>query len=210
MQVMRAGLIVLSFAAQSGNALADGPPKLNVSPSCVAAVREGAILGRTESACMSDENSALDVIKKNWSMYSRANKDLCIGMVTTGGAPSYVELVSCLEIMRDAGMIHETLAGPIGIPANQSSPSAESATTANQASPGPESSTANAQSTEGGVSPATPENVRKRKNGRPERASGSSGSVAYKLPDFAKGSAGAPLPNHFRNCEGPAPLWCPH
>jgi hypothetical protein len=41
-------------------------------------------------------------MKQNWSKYSADDKTMCVGMEKAGGPASYVELVSCLEIMRDA------------------------------------------------------------------------------------------------------------
>ena len=49
-----------------------------------------------------DERSAEDVLTENWSKYDAADKTQCVGNVRTGGPASYVELLSCLEIMRDA------------------------------------------------------------------------------------------------------------
>jgi hypothetical protein len=40
--------------------------------------------------------------------YAAADKSECIGMVTTGGPASYVELLSCVEILRDARNIRNT------------------------------------------------------------------------------------------------------
>ena len=37
---------------------------------------------------------------------TKGDKGDCIGMVTTGGPASYVELLSCVEILRDARNIH--------------------------------------------------------------------------------------------------------
>jgi hypothetical protein len=41
-------------------------------------------------------------LQKNWSKYSGTDKQQCLGMEKTGGPSSYVELLSCLEIRRDA------------------------------------------------------------------------------------------------------------
>ncbi len=88
-------------------ALADSPPKLNVAPSCDAASRGAVTAGRDKDACLTDERSAESVLNQNWSKYNAADKTQCIGNVKTGGPASYVELLSCLEIMRDAKEIHE-------------------------------------------------------------------------------------------------------
>ena len=87
---------------------AGGPPTLNVGPSCDAASRGAVILGRDKKACLGDETTAQDTLKQNWSKYAAADKSECTGMVTTGGPASYVELLSCVEILRDARNIRNT------------------------------------------------------------------------------------------------------
>jgi hypothetical protein len=102
-------LVAISFGGSAGIALAGELPRLNVGPSCDAAARGAVVAGRNKAACMSDEDAALDVLKKNWSKYAGDNKTQCIGTVSTGGPASYVELLSCLEIMRDARAIQATI-----------------------------------------------------------------------------------------------------
>jgi hypothetical protein len=92
-------LVVLALGAQGVIAHAAAPPKLDVGPSCDAAASYAGLVGRDKAACMGDENDALDALKKNWSQYSPTDKTDCVGMVKTGGPPSYVELLSCLEMM---------------------------------------------------------------------------------------------------------------
>jgi hypothetical protein len=105
---VRIALVAMTLGAQTALALADSAPTLNVGPSCEAAARGAIVIGRDKAACMGDENAALDVLKKNWSQYNAADKIQCVGNVKQGGPASYVELLSCLEIMRDAKTIHET------------------------------------------------------------------------------------------------------
>ena len=50
----------------------------------------------------------MPTLKQNWTQYSATDKSQCVGMATTGGPASYVELVSCLEVMRDARTIRNT------------------------------------------------------------------------------------------------------
>jgi hypothetical protein len=83
---------------------ASAVPTLNVEPSCRAAGDEFMILGRTTESCLNDENSARDDLVKSWSTYSAADKSQCLPMVSTGGPPSYVELLSCLEMSRDVAV----------------------------------------------------------------------------------------------------------
>jgi hypothetical protein len=73
---------------------------------------------------MGDERAAQDQLTKNWSQYSRAHKTQCVGMTTRGGPSSYVELISCLDIMKDAAAIYKAaplFGDPKGNPPNQPS-----------------------------------------------------------------------------------------
>ena len=106
-------LAVIPPGSQVVSARADGPPKLNIGSSCDAAAKGAISAGRDKEACMGDELAAQEMLAKNWAQYSRAHKTQCVGMTTQGG-PSYVELISCLDIMRDADAIRKAdpLFGP--------------------------------------------------------------------------------------------------
>jgi hypothetical protein len=110
-------VVCLILALPAAIARADSPPKLDVVPSCEAAARGAITAGRDKDACLSDEQTAQNALAENWSKYDAVDKTQCVGNVKTGGPASYVELLSCLEIMRDAKTIRsgETLA-PTGQP----------------------------------------------------------------------------------------------
>jgi hypothetical protein len=112
-------VVVLMLALPAAIARADSPPKLDVAPSCEAAARGAISAGRDKDACLNDEKTAEDVLAQNWSKYDTADKTQCVGNVKTGGPASYVELLSCLEIMRDAKTIRAgeplTTTGPSGL-----------------------------------------------------------------------------------------------
>ncbi len=84
---------------------ADSVPTLKVEPSCKAAGAVGLMMGRTTESCMNDEKAAREDLVKDWSSFSSADKTHCLSMVSTGGGASYVELLSCLEMSRDAKKI---------------------------------------------------------------------------------------------------------
>jgi hypothetical protein len=92
------------FGAFSGG----GPPTLQLGPSCAAAGRGAVVFGRNKEACLADETTAQETLKQNWSKYPATDKTICSGMTSTGGPASYVELLSCLEILRDAKSIEAT------------------------------------------------------------------------------------------------------
>jgi hypothetical protein len=91
------------------------PPTLQVGPSCEAAGRGAIVLGRNKEACLADEKAAQDTLKQNWSKFSAEVKSQCVGLEANGGPASYVELLSCLEVMRDAKSIEasDPLAGDL-------------------------------------------------------------------------------------------------
>jgi hypothetical protein len=111
-------VVVLMLGLPAAIALADSPPKLNVAPSCDAAARGAISAGRDKEACLVDERTAEDDLAQNWSKYNAADKTQCVGNVKTGGPASYVELLSCLEIMRDAKAIRQ---GDVLAPSEQPS-----------------------------------------------------------------------------------------
>ncbi len=92
-------------AQTRGGAAGGGPPVLQVVSSCEAAGRGAVVLGRNTESCLADETAAQDTLRKNWAKYAANDKTQCVGMTKTGGPASYVELLSCLEIMRDARQI---------------------------------------------------------------------------------------------------------
>jgi hypothetical protein len=106
-RVMRALTVSVVSAAIAvatlGVACAGGLPELDVSTSCSAAARGSVTVGTDKQACLNDERTAKDTLAKDWANFSPNARTQCVGMNRTGGPPSYVELLVCLEMMRDAG-----------------------------------------------------------------------------------------------------------
>jgi Protein of unknown function (DUF3551) len=88
-------------------ALADEPPKLDITTPCNAAAQFALLAGRDKDACVNDERTAETTLAQNWSTYSMEDKSQCVGTVKTGGPSSYVELLSCIEVLQDAKQIRE-------------------------------------------------------------------------------------------------------
>jgi hypothetical protein len=102
---------VLLTAVPAAAAPADGPPKLDVTAGCVAAARGPVLVVRDKAVCLGEERAAEGILVKNWPAYDAADRTQCSGHVTTGGPASYVELLSCLEMMRDVRKIREAEQG---------------------------------------------------------------------------------------------------
>jgi hypothetical protein len=82
---------------------ADRVPELNVEPGCRAAIAAAVAPNRDVSACQRDELTARDKLKQDWTKYTSGEKTRCVGLSKLGGFPSYVELLTCLEMAKDAG-----------------------------------------------------------------------------------------------------------
>lgn len=78
-------------------------PQLNIRPSCQAAadtlIRQGK---RNASACLQDEHEARVKLVKQWKNFTRAERTRCEDLTRLGGPPSYVELLTCLQMAQDA------------------------------------------------------------------------------------------------------------
>jgi hypothetical protein len=84
-------------------------PKLNVRPSCESPARRIVANGHANGSetCLKKEREAHGALIKNWSGYVTADKTNCVGKVSHGGPPSYIELLSCLEIRENAREIRQ-------------------------------------------------------------------------------------------------------
>jgi hypothetical protein len=95
------------LAPPVATAVADEPPKLDVTTPCSAAARFALLAGRDKDDCVNDERTAESTLAQNWSTYSADDKSQCVGTVKTGGPSSYVELLSCIEVLQEAKQIRE-------------------------------------------------------------------------------------------------------
>jgi hypothetical protein len=97
----------LGSHAASAAAKANGPPNLNVKPSCKAAADRIAMEKtagtnvRDVASCMRDEKHARAQLAKEWTRFSPSEHQFCTSETKTGGTPSYVELLVCLEMIRE-------------------------------------------------------------------------------------------------------------
>jgi hypothetical protein len=76
-------------------------PTYNVKPTCRAAIDLAGVTGRTAEMCEASEARARGDIVKGWPTFSEAAKVRCL-QTSARQTPSYVELVVCLESMRDS------------------------------------------------------------------------------------------------------------
>lgn len=77
---------------------ADRLPAFDTNASCHAAAAVSAAINRNEDVCKKDEQDARAKLDEQWAQYAAADKAHCGALSRTGGAPSYVEMLTCLEL----------------------------------------------------------------------------------------------------------------
>src|SRR5262245_15649108 len=98
-------LLAITLTAQIVMA-ANSVPKFDVERSCRPAAAATDLPGR-DAGCRRDEQDARSKLTNDWTQYSATDQTRCTGLVTTGGAPSYVELLTCLEMAKQAKDVRE-------------------------------------------------------------------------------------------------------
>ena len=84
--------------------VADRVPELNVEPGC-RSVAGATIKGRDEAACKRDEQDARAKLEQEWGQFNNEQRSHCVRLSTLGGAPSYVELLTCLELAKQSATL---------------------------------------------------------------------------------------------------------
>src|SRR5262245_17247775 len=105
--------IPLALGATLLHAVADTVPTLNVEPGCRAAAKMGdqLSLDATLHQCLADERGARSELQKQWAQFSPALRQRCLATTETGGDPSYVEVLVCLQMGQDAAELGEPSSG---------------------------------------------------------------------------------------------------
>jgi len=95
--------------------VANSMPKFDIERTCAPAAAAAVSPGRDASACQRDEQDARSKLEKDWSQFSAAQCSQCAGFVALDRAPSYVELLTCLEIAKQAKELpEESRTGTVG------------------------------------------------------------------------------------------------
>ena len=92
-------LSALLLASNLVVTVADEVPKLDVMPSCRAA---SSVPPGTLQSCLKDENNARDILAGTWAQFARGDRETCSRSNSIGGLSSYVSLLTCLQMARDA------------------------------------------------------------------------------------------------------------
>ena len=91
-------LPIAFLAAFSPVAVSDAVPKFDI-------VRECRFEGGSTvefDRCSQDEAAALEQLKANWTQFTGVDRSTCLSVATVAGFASYGELLTCLEMAREA------------------------------------------------------------------------------------------------------------
>ena len=110
-----AGVLAIGMWTNFAFAATSGPPipNFNVRGTCNALQRVPEALsvdtGQTDAIkhCLDAEQEAHTQLTKEWTSFSPADRNLCVGESKSGGmAPAYSELETCLQMTRDARQLN--------------------------------------------------------------------------------------------------------
>jgi hypothetical protein len=91
-------LPIAILATLSPVAVSDTVPKFDTVRECRFEGGSTDEFGR----CSQDEAAALEQLKANWTQFTGVDRSTCLSVATVAGFASYVELLTCLEMAREA------------------------------------------------------------------------------------------------------------
>jgi hypothetical protein len=99
---MRRMLSALTLAAFVSSAAAQGVPQFDATPGCRAGANSGVAMRKDVDSCVKSESDARAQIVRQWNGFPAGDRTACTSQTRAGGPPSYIELLTCLEMARDA------------------------------------------------------------------------------------------------------------
>jgi hypothetical protein len=121
---MIADSLTLVIASHLVIAVADRVPVLNVEQTCRGAAQvavpkaDGQMPTAAEmrATCLGKENGARDQLVRQWTDFTGEHRTSCVRSTAAGGIPSYIELLTCLEISEQARKLpDEPMRGTTGV-----------------------------------------------------------------------------------------------
>jgi hypothetical protein len=92
-------------------------PKLDIKATCLRAQPLSAGEKSAYQSCIDDEVRAQKQLSHKWSSFNAAARATCTQETRIGGAPSFVELITCLELDQQAAEARIENSKPLGAPA---------------------------------------------------------------------------------------------
>ena len=80
--------------------VADGVPKFDIARSCKldVAATAGLSVDQSTKSCINDERKARQQLGSGWSKFPASSRASCASQESIGGTPSYVSLLTCLQL----------------------------------------------------------------------------------------------------------------
>jgi hypothetical protein len=99
-QDMPISIFPIVLSTQLVVAVADRVPAFDIARSCKldVAATTGLSVDQSVKSCVNDENKARQQLANRWSKFSASSKAQCIPQESIGGTPSYVSLLTCLQM----------------------------------------------------------------------------------------------------------------
>lgn len=98
--MLNAGLISIALHAGLLTFVADGPPRFDIEKSCAGLTASNSGIPRPQQACREDESKAQSALAGRWASYPAGARNRCIESASLVGAPSYVQVLTCLEMAK--------------------------------------------------------------------------------------------------------------
>jgi LAS superfamily LD-carboxypeptidase LdcB len=94
------GSLLVATAASAANTTL--LPKLDIKGTCQRAQPLSSGEKSAFQGCLNDESQARQELAESWSSFKAAARKDCVQVTRIGGAASYVELLTCLELDKQA------------------------------------------------------------------------------------------------------------
>jgi hypothetical protein len=107
-------IATLALATQLTVAVAADVPSFNVEPLCRGIAEQGGLdlepnktIQQSIESCVTDEMNIRKQLVQEWPTFMAGDKAECTSEASAGGVPSYTELLTCLQMARDATRLDE-------------------------------------------------------------------------------------------------------
>ncbi|MEH2499773.1 hypothetical protein V1294_006252 [Bradyrhizobium sp. AZCC 1678] len=97
---MPISISMIVVSSQLVVAMADNVPKFDIARNCKldVAATVGLSVDQSLKSCIRDEQQARQQLASRWSKFPAANRANCTANESVGGTPSYVSLLTCLQL----------------------------------------------------------------------------------------------------------------
>jgi hypothetical protein len=92
------GVLLCASLASPPALASERPPVFDPAPGCRNVRALDTVDKPTEVGCLAEERSAQGELERRWTTFPAAARNTCAEETRIGGMPSYVELLTCLEI----------------------------------------------------------------------------------------------------------------